>query len=180
MISLEKSWISAFFKSSIAFGCIFTLNAMITPYSSSSSLAMDASITSLLLTSPIPAILIGISISLRRWTTASREPNVSALTRIPSSSVLTVISFNSSSNSDFASSLSVTTLRGEPETTSSRLGADILIPAAATTSSTFSNLFLDSRISSRGRGFKIERILVVMTSLDVIKASSSPLRNTPS
>ena len=43
-----------------------TLNAMITPCSMFSSLAMDASITSLLFTSPISADLIGISISLSK------------------------------------------------------------------------------------------------------------------
>ena len=153
---------------------------MITPCSMFSSLAMDASITSLLFTSPISADLIGISISLSKWTTASREPKVSALTNKPSSSVSTVISSNSFSNSASTSSSSFNTLRGEPETTSSRFGAAILIPAAATTSSTFLNFFLESLISSRGRGLKIDLILVFTTLFASIKAISSPSRSTPS
>ena len=62
------------------------------------------------------------------------------------------------------STSSFKTLSGDPEVTSSKLGAAILIPAAATTSSTFWNFFLESLISSKGNGLKIDLIFVVNTS----------------
>ena len=154
---------------------------MIAPCASFSFKAIDELMISLRLTSPMFASRIGISNSLNNLTIASREPKVSALTKTPSSSVLMVISSISFNISSSTFSLSLKTLSGEPETTSSKLGAAILIPAAATTSSNFWNFFLESLISSNGSGLKMDLILVVNTSFEeVIKAISSLVRKTPS
>ncbi len=144
-------------------------------------MTMDASITSLRETSPISAERIGTSIPFKIFKRASNDPRVSALTTTPTSSVwIFMFSISWSIFSFTSSRFPRATRRGDPETTLSMWGATILIPAAATTSSTFLKRFLASLISSKGLGFKSDLILVTKTSSLVVKAILSSFLKIPS
>ena len=95
-----------------------------------------ASTISLLLTGPTSASLTGILFLFSASISASKVPNVSALTTTPTTSLEIRILATSSATFLLYSSIfegSSTANMGEPANASSRFGADIFTPAAAAT-----------------------------------------------
>ena len=117
--------------SSSASSRISVLNAMISRFRGS----VDASAlrTSLRLTFPMDASLIGTPISLSSFARASSPPTVSDLMQTPSSSrsIERLASSSAAANAATLSSSDETTRSVVPTKTPSKDGALILIPAAA-------------------------------------------------
>ena len=143
-------------------------------------MTLIASTTSLRLTSPMSAILMGTSFCLRLSTIASRLPRVSVFNMMPTFSVWTLrrsISEATSSTALFRVMSPPTARRADPGIASSMSGAAILIPEAAWASLMLLNFLRGSLISSRGWGTSMALILVVIgPSLPPITIVSSAFR----
>ena len=180
---LQNRGIPLIFASSSASGKTRTLNARITPYRGLFSLTTDASITSLLDTSPTSANLIGISFLFKFSAIASREPRASVFKITPSTSVKMRSRSTSSETSLKRSSIfsfDSATYNGAPANASSRFGAAIFTPTAAETSFTEENLSLGSLISSKGLGRSKARTVVTMGPFLPPNTIMSSLRRIPS